>query len=66
MRSPRVRRSRETGLPSSTRDIARPITEQATNSLSCRGCANLDLVGLALYGPKKAVDKVVKGLALHE
>lgn len=27
--------------------------------------ANLDLVGLALHGPKKAVDKAVKGLALH-
>ena len=25
----------------------------------------LDLVGLALRGPKKAVDKAVKGLALH-
>ncbi|RQZ48318.1 DUF2000 family protein, partial [Burkholderia cepacia] len=24
-----------------------------------------DLVGLALRGPKKAVDKAVKGLALH-
>ena len=27
--------------------------------------ANLDLVGLAVRGPKKAVDKAVKGLALH-
>ena len=27
--------------------------------------ANLDLVGLALHGAKKAVDKAVKGLALH-
>ena len=27
--------------------------------------ANLDLVGLVLRGPKKAVDKAVKGLALH-
>ncbi|HEJ7118607.1 hypothetical protein FHU12_1839 [Serratia marcescens] len=26
---------------------------------------NLDLVGLALRGPKKAVDKAIKGLALH-
>ncbi|MDR8030179.1 DUF2000 domain-containing protein [Burkholderia cenocepacia] len=26
---------------------------------------NPDLVGLALHGPKKAVDKAVKGLALH-
>ncbi len=26
---------------------------------------DLDLVGLALFGPKKAVDKAVKGLALH-
>jgi hypothetical protein len=27
--------------------------------------ANLDFVGLALHGPKKAVDKAVKGLSLH-
>ncbi|WP_374471177.1 DUF2000 family protein [Phenylobacterium sp.] len=26
----------------------------------------LDLVGLALWGPRKAVDKAVKGLALHD
>ena len=26
---------------------------------------DLDLVGLALRGPKKAVDKAIKGLALH-
>lgn len=26
---------------------------------------DLDLVGLALFGPKRAVDKAVKGLALH-
>lgn len=26
---------------------------------------NLNLVGLALRGPKKAIDKAVKGLALH-
>ncbi|AVD63120.1 MULTISPECIES: DUF2000 domain-containing protein [Serratia] len=26
---------------------------------------NLDLVGLGLRGPKKAVDKAIKGLALH-
>lgn len=27
---------------------------------------NLNLVGLALRGPKKAVDKAIKGLALHK
>ena len=27
---------------------------------------DLDLVGLALRGPKKAVDKAIKGLALHK
>ncbi|BAN48038.1 DUF2000 domain-containing protein [Metapseudomonas resinovorans] len=27
---------------------------------------NMDLVGLALRGPKKAVDKAIKGLALHK
>lgn len=26
---------------------------------------NLNLVGLALHGPKKAVDKAIKGLSLH-
>ncbi|NIE71493.1 DUF2000 domain-containing protein [Pantoea sp. Acro-807] len=26
----------------------------------------MNLVGLALFGPKKAVDKAIKGLALHE
>jgi hypothetical protein len=26
---------------------------------------DLDLVGLAVYGPRNALDKVVKGLALH-
>ncbi|CAI0699966.1 DUF2000 domain-containing protein [Serratia ficaria] len=26
---------------------------------------NLDLVGLAIHGPKKAVDKAIKGMALH-
>jgi hypothetical protein len=25
----------------------------------------LDFVGLALHGPKKSVDKAIKGLALH-
>ncbi|PWW06725.1 DUF2000 domain-containing protein [Mangrovibacter plantisponsor] len=27
---------------------------------------NMNLVGIGLYGPKKAVDKVVKGLSLHQ
>ena len=27
--------------------------------------AELDLVGLALHGPKNAVDKVVKGARMH-
>jgi len=26
---------------------------------------NLDLVGLGIRGPKKMVDKVIKGLSLH-
>jgi hypothetical protein len=26
---------------------------------------DLDLVGIALYGPKNAVDKVLKGAAMH-
>lgn len=26
---------------------------------------DLDLVGLAVYGPRNALDKVLKGLALH-
>jgi hypothetical protein len=28
--------------------------------------AALDLVGLAVYGPRNAVDKIVKGARLHE
>lgn len=27
--------------------------------------SNLDLVGLVVHGPKKAVDKAIKGLSLH-
>lgn len=27
---------------------------------------NLDLVGIGLRGPKKEVDKVIKGIALHK
>lgn len=30
------------------------------------GSDDLDLVGLAMYGDRKAVDKIVKGLKLHE
>ena len=29
------------------------------------GGADLDLVGMAVYGPKNAVDKVLKGAHLH-
>ncbi|GGM03827.1 hypothetical protein GCM10010129_54190 [Streptomyces fumigatiscleroticus] len=29
------------------------------------GTADLDLVGLAVYGPKNAVDKVLKGARMH-
>lgn len=28
-------------------------------------CTELDLAGLALYGPRNVVDKVVKGISLH-
>jgi len=34
-------------------------------AFAAEDAANLDLVGLVLRGPKKAVDKAVKGLALH-
>lgn len=27
--------------------------------------ANLDLVGIAVYGPRSAVDKIVKGAHMH-
>lgn len=27
---------------------------------------NIDLVGLAMRGPKKVIDKVIKGLSLHK
>jgi hypothetical protein len=28
--------------------------------------AELDLVGIAVYGPKNAVDKVLKGARMHD
>jgi hypothetical protein len=35
------------------------------NRAAVRAVAGLDLVGLALHGPKNAVDKVVKGARMH-
>lgn len=43
-----------TGHDAANREVF--LAEEATN---------LNLVGLALHGPKKAVDKAIKGLKLH-
>lgn len=45
--------------PVARRLVARALCARRTDAM------NLDLVGLALHGPKRAVDKAVKGLALH-
>jgi len=34
-------------------------------AVRARSRANLDLVGLAVYGPRGAVDKIVKGARMH-
>ena len=44
----------ETGFDAANRAAVKAVPRDA-----------LDLVGLALHGPKNAVDKVVKGLSLH-
>lgn len=43
-----------TGHDAANRDVVRRV-----------GAADLDLVGLALHGPRNAVDKIVKGCRLH-
>lgn len=44
----------DTGHDAANRDVFRAEDAQA-----------LDLVGLGVYGPKKMVDKAIKGLSLH-
>jgi len=39
-----------------------PIDRAAVRAVAT---ADLDLVGLAVYGPKNAVDKVLKGARMH-
>ena len=39
--------------------------EANRNAFLAEDPGNMDLVGLGLRGPKKAVDKAIKGLALH-
>jgi hypothetical protein len=39
--------------------------EENRDAFMAADAENLDLVGIGLYGPKKTVDKLVKGLSLH-
>ena len=58
---PRARTSR-----CSPRTCSPPATTRTTarRCAPCRG-ADLDLVGIAVYGPRNAVDKALKGAAKH-
>ena len=61
-------RALERGLPTSlfTADLF-ATGGDAENRAAVRAVrgADLDLVGIAVHGPKNAVDKVVKGARLH-
>jgi hypothetical protein len=39
--------------------------EHLDNAVAAVPGADLDLVGLAVHGPRNAVDKVLKGATLH-
>lgn len=56
------------GLPLAayTADMFRTGYDEANRAaVAAVAAADLDLVGLALHGPRNAVDKVLKGAALH-
>jgi hypothetical protein len=57
---------RELPLAVHTRDMF-GTGHDAANRAAVRAVptVDLDLVGLGLYGPKNAVDKIVKGARLH-
>ena len=61
-------RSTRRALPTAvyTADMFRTGHDEANRAVvaSVRG-ADLDLVGIAVHGPKNAVDKIVKGMRLH-
>lgn len=49
-----------------TADLFRTGHDEANRAaVAAVGRADLDLVGLALHGPRNAVDKVVKGARMH-
>jgi len=62
----RGRRQPGVALPSLPRISSRPATT-GTNRAAVRavGRAGLDLAGLAVHGPRGAVDKIVKGARMH-
>ena len=58
--------ARAAGWRSSPPTCSTPATTRPTGPRSGRAArTHLDLVGLAVHGPKNAVDKVLKGAALH-
>ena len=61
-------RARHRGLAPSiyTADLFRTDNDVDNRAVvAARPTEGLDLVGLAIHGPRKDVDKAVKGLALH-
>ena len=61
------RRAVERGLPVAvfTTELFRPATTGTTARRSPRCREELDLAGIAVYGPRNAVDKIVKGARMH-
>lgn len=63
-----LRRARETGLTPSlyTSELFATSHDEANRAaVASVPTEALDLVGLALHGERKAVDKAIKGLKLH-
>ncbi|WP_278259817.1 DUF2000 domain-containing protein [Nocardioides convexus] len=57
---------REIPLAVYTADMFRTGYDEANRAaVAAVATADLDLVGIALHGPRNAVDKVLKGAALH-
>ncbi|MUK01646.1 DUF2000 family protein [Vibrio cholerae] len=49
-----------------TRELFATSTDEANRAAVANGWAEqLDLVGVAIYGPRNAVDRLTKGAALH-
>ncbi len=63
-----LRRARETGLVPSlyTRALFGTGHDEANRAaVAAVATSDLDLVGIGLHGPRKPVDKAIKGLKLH-